>query len=212
MTPPEFQAWQRKVDRRSLLARRRAAGPVDPGRHVGLARPFGADRAGRVHRRAAWVADAQGPVNLAGCDVECDWVFEKSVAGGAKNIDAMREFLAKRVSLGWTDLDKAFASAFAKAGPKTRIIYVGDGIVTTGDADPVAFGKRLRRMYRDCPARRAIAHLLRGERRQQFRGGRAEGHRLAAAAGRSARSAASTAPRRSPANCWAKSPGPRSRT
>ena len=27
------------------------------------------------------------------------------------------------------------------------MIYVGDGIVTTGDADPVAFAKRLRRLY-----------------------------------------------------------------
>ena len=65
----------------------------------------------------------------------------------AKNIDAARQFLAKRVSLGWTDLDKAFAVGLRQGGPKTRIIYVGDGIPTTGDADPVAFAKRLRRLY-----------------------------------------------------------------
>ena len=88
-------------------------------------------------------------VNLACCDVECDWVFEQSLPAERKNIDAMRDFLGKRVSLGWTDLDKAFASAFSKAGPKTRIVYVGDGIVTTGEADPVAFGKRLRRMFQE---------------------------------------------------------------
>ena len=31
--------------------------------------------------------------------------------------------------------------------PDTQVIYVGDGIVTTGDADAVAFTKRLRRLY-----------------------------------------------------------------
>ena len=86
-------------------------------------------------------------INLAGCDVECDWTFEQSVSAEPKNIDTVREFLGNRVSLGWTDLDKAFSSAFSKAGPKTQIVYVGDGIATTGDADPVAFGRRLRRLY-----------------------------------------------------------------
>jgi predicted Zn-dependent protease len=86
-------------------------------------------------------------VNLAGCDVECDWVFDKSAAGDAKSVDAIRQFLARRISLGWTDLDKAFAAAFERAGPKTRILYVGDGITTTGDADPQAFAKRLKKLY-----------------------------------------------------------------
>ena len=86
-------------------------------------------------------------VNLAGCDVECDWVFEKAAAADAKSIDAIRQFLARRISLGWTDLDKAFAAAFERAGPKTQILYVGDGITTTGDADPQAFAKRLKKLY-----------------------------------------------------------------
>jgi tetratricopeptide (TPR) repeat protein len=86
-------------------------------------------------------------INLAACDVACDWTFAQSMPAEPKNLDAVHEFLDKRVSLGWTDLDKAFASAFSKAGPKTRIVYIGDGIVTTGDADPVAFAKRLRKAY-----------------------------------------------------------------
>ncbi|MCY2995196.1 MAG: VIT domain-containing protein [Planctomycetota bacterium] len=107
--------------------------------------------------------------NLAGCDVECDWVFDgtptregaapaKPQLGGnlafpatlsatLQNIDAARQFLADRVSLGWTDLDKAFAAALAKCGPNTKLIYVGDGAPTTGDADPVAFSKRLKQTY-----------------------------------------------------------------
>ncbi len=86
-------------------------------------------------------------VNLAGCDVECDWVFEKPAAADAKNAAAIRQFLAQRTSLGWTDLDRAFASVLAQCGPETHVVYVGDGTVTTRDADPVAFGQRLRRLY-----------------------------------------------------------------
>jgi len=85
--------------------------------------------------------------NLAGCDVECDWVFKKALPANEKNIEAARQFLADRISLGWTDLDKAFASAMKQSGPKSHVVYIGDGIVTGTDVDPVAFGKRLRRLY-----------------------------------------------------------------
>jgi hypothetical protein len=86
-------------------------------------------------------------LNVACCDVECDWVFQKSQPAEAKHVAAARQFLADRVSLGWTDLDKVFAAVLERCGPKTRVVYVGDGIPTTGDADPVAFAKRLRRLY-----------------------------------------------------------------
>ncbi len=86
-------------------------------------------------------------VNLAVCDVECDWAFEKAMPADPSNIATLRQFLTHRVSLGWTDLDKAFASALKQCKPETHVIYVGDGIVTTGDADAVAFTKRLRRLY-----------------------------------------------------------------
>ena len=87
--------------------------------------------------------------NLACMDVECDWVFEKAVPAEAKNIDAARQFLDRRVSLGWTDLAKAFSTAFAHAGRNTCIIYVGDGIPTVGDADPAAAAAQLRRLYEE---------------------------------------------------------------
>jgi len=86
-------------------------------------------------------------VNLASCDVDCDWVFEKAVPADARNVAAVRQSLARRTSLGWTDLDRAFASALAQCEPDTQVVYVGDGIITTGDADAVAFTKRLRRLY-----------------------------------------------------------------
>ncbi len=88
-------------------------------------------------------------INLAVCDVDCEWVFQKSKPADENNITTAREYLERRISLGWTDLDKAFASALAQCGPKTQVIYVGDGVVTTGDADPVAFSKRLRRLCQD---------------------------------------------------------------
>jgi Flp pilus assembly protein TadD/predicted Zn-dependent protease len=86
-------------------------------------------------------------LNVAACDVNCDWIFEKPVPATAANLTTVRDVLAKRSSLGWTDLDKAFASAMTMSAPGTHVIYVGDGIVTTGDADPVAFADRLRRTY-----------------------------------------------------------------
>ncbi len=89
--------------------------------------------------------------NLGTCDVECPWVFAKPAAADAKNIEMTRQKLAARRSLGWTDLDKAIRSALAQCGPKTQVVYIGDGIVTTGDADPVAFVKRLRRMAEGKP-------------------------------------------------------------
>src|SRR5262249_43200053 len=85
--------------------------------------------------------------NLACCDVTCDWAFEHPVAAEAKNLIAARNMLDRRVSLGWSDLDKAFASVMDLADAKTHVIYVGDGIPVTSSADPVAFAKRLRTMY-----------------------------------------------------------------
>ncbi|MCC6125288.1 MAG: tetratricopeptide repeat protein [Pirellulales bacterium] len=87
--------------------------------------------------------------NLACIDVDCDWAFEKAAAAEAKNIDAARQFLDRRTALGWTDLEKAFQNALERAGKNTRIIYVGDGIPTTGDGDPAAVSARIGRMYDD---------------------------------------------------------------
>ncbi|MCH7729574.1 MAG: hypothetical protein IH991_24315, partial [Planctomycetes bacterium] len=49
--------------------------------------------------------------NVAGCDVESDWVFTKPKSANAKNIDAARQMIEDRAPLGWTDLDNALASA-----------------------------------------------------------------------------------------------------
>jgi predicted Zn-dependent protease len=85
--------------------------------------------------------------NLGTCDVTCDWAFTRLTSADAAGIAEARSYLARRNSLGWTNLDLAFAEALKKSDPKTHVIYVGDGIVTSGDADPVAFTKRLRKAY-----------------------------------------------------------------
>ncbi|HUR54841.1 MAG TPA: VIT and VWA domain-containing protein, partial [Gemmataceae bacterium] len=90
-------------------------------------------------------------VNLAACDVGCDWAFDKPRPATPQNLTAIGQLLDKRSSLGWTDLDKAFASALAMCEPGTHVVYVGDGIVTTGDADAVAFAKRVQRLHQGKP-------------------------------------------------------------
>jgi hypothetical protein len=89
--------------------------------------------------------------NLGTCDVDCQWVFARPAAADARNIEIARQKLASRRSLGWTDLDRAMQGALAQCSPKTQVVYIGDGIVTTGDADPVDFTKRLRRMTEGKP-------------------------------------------------------------
>ena len=97
--------------------------------------------------------------NLAACDVECDWVFPQALPVDQANIDRAWQFLHARASLGWTDLDKAFAAVVKQTEPHSQVLYLGDGIITTGDADPVAFGKRLRKMYQDA-GRRGTFHAV----------------------------------------------------
>jgi len=86
-------------------------------------------------------------VNLATCDVNCDWVFEKPVPATVANLASIQQVLTRRISLGWTNLDTAFTSAMNMSDASTHVVYIGDGISTIGDADPVAFAKRLKRSY-----------------------------------------------------------------
>ena len=128
-------------------------------------------------------------VNLACCDVNCDWVFEKAVSADAKNVRTMRQFLDRRTSLGWTDLPRAFSQAFQHAGRNTCIVYVGDGIPTTGDADPAATAAELRRLYNEkcdgvpplggMPAKAGTPTCHAVSVGSTFESGVLEGHRLA---------------------------------
>ncbi len=99
---------------------------------------------------AAALLDALSPkdsFNLAAADVATDWVFPAPQPATPANVLQARSFLAARVSLGWSDLDRAFADAFRQCPPGGHIVYLGDGIVTTGDANPQAFAARLKGLY-----------------------------------------------------------------
>ena len=101
--------------------------------------------------------------NLATCDMTCDWAFAQPLPADARNVSAARDFLAKRTSLGWTDLDVAFASALKRSSPNTHVIYVGDGI-----ADHRR--RRSDRLHATAAAivHRAGRHLPRRHARQQL--------------------------------------------
>ncbi len=73
--------------------------------------------------------------NLAVCDVDCVWTFDKSVDAVPEQIIKARDVLQKRRSMGWTNLQRGWESALAKASPGAHLIYVGDGIVTRGTHD-----------------------------------------------------------------------------
>ena len=80
---------------------------------------------------------------LAAADVGTVWAFSEPVAANAENIAKAQAFLDERLSLGWTNLDRAFDDTFKKAPADAHVIYIGDGIVSFGDTDPAAFVKRL---------------------------------------------------------------------
>ena len=123
--------------------------------------------AGQRAMQAGFIAAVLGSltprdtVNLACCDVDCDWVFEKAVPADAKNIKTIRQYLDRRASLGWTDLAKAFSQVFERAGRNTCIVYVGDGIPTVGNADPAALAAKLRRIYDEkCRDKKPVCHAV----------------------------------------------------
>ena len=95
---------------------------------------------------------ASDQFQLACADVGTTWFAAKPVEATPENIAQARTFLEERHSLGWTDLDRAFADAFQKSPLDAHIIYVGDGIVTAGPLDTSAFVQRLRRKFHETEA------------------------------------------------------------
>ena len=79
---------------------------------------------------------------LLGSDYKAAWFDPGAVPADAAHVAAALDFLDARPSLGWTDLDLAFATALESAGKGAVVVYVGDGMVTRGDADGSAFARR----------------------------------------------------------------------
>ncbi|MBI5759842.1 MAG: hypothetical protein HZA46_15090 [Planctomycetales bacterium] len=80
---------------------------------------------------------------IAATDVGTAWPFAEPVVANAENIATAQKFLDDRLSLGWTNLDRAFDDVMKKTPADAHVIYIGDGIVSSGDTDPAAFVKRL---------------------------------------------------------------------
>jgi len=101
---------------------------------------------------------------LACLDAECTWYAPEAGAQAAtdETIGDVRDFLARRVSLGWTDLRKTLSEVLARAGERTQVIYVGDCIDTSGDADPVATANAIKRIYTDSDASATVHAVATG--------------------------------------------------
>ncbi len=86
--------------------------------------------------------------NLAVTDVETLFAFDKPTAATPANVGKARDFLAKRASLGWSDLERGLAAVLAQAAPGTHVVYLGDGVAGTVAADPQAAAVRLEEAYK----------------------------------------------------------------
>ncbi len=89
---------------------------------------------------------------LLACDVEPHWLVQEAQEATEENAAKALAALDARFSLGWTDLEKAFDAVAAGAAAGTDVVYVGDGIPTSGKADPVATADALRARAKDAGA------------------------------------------------------------
>lgn len=83
---------------------------------------------------------------LACADVGTTWLSAEPLSVNVENAAKARAFLDERVSLGWTNLDRAFADVIQKSPADAQVLYVGDGIVSAGSTDPAAFVQRLKKL------------------------------------------------------------------
>ncbi len=133
------------------LARTAKKAPVDV---LILADTSGSISGPAREAQAAFVAallEALGPddtFDLAVFDAELKWAHGRPTKPDPATREVALGLLDGRAPLGWTDLDRAIAAAAERAGSSTQVIYVGDGAVTTGDADPAAFARRAPTRYK----------------------------------------------------------------
>ena len=87
--------------------------------------------------------------NVAFCDVNTSWLHARPTAPTDDAVSEARRWIDERVSLGWTNLDRMAESVLTKSKKNSHVIYIGDGIVTAGDADAQAFANRLQSLATD---------------------------------------------------------------
>ena len=86
--------------------------------------------------------------NLAVTDVATLFAFPRSVPATPDNINTARDYLARRASLGWSDLEGGLKAVLAQAAPGAQVVYLGDGIAGTVAADPQGAAVRLEESYK----------------------------------------------------------------
>ena len=106
---------------------------------------------------------AEGHVQPGRCDVKCDWASSRACRRPKNNVAEAQAFLASAHSLGWTDLDKAFAAALKRMRSRHARHLRRRRHRHTGDADPVAFANDCKRLVNG-----GKAHVPRRRRRQQL--------------------------------------------
>jgi hypothetical protein len=86
---------------------------------------------------------AEDRVRLLAYDVEPVWLLAEASAPDATALGAALDALEARRSLGWSDVEAGLGAALDAVGAHGLVVHVGDGIGTTGDADPQALATRL---------------------------------------------------------------------
>ena len=99
--------------------------------------------------------------NVAVCDVDTGWIFseEAGVEPTEENIEKAIDVLQARYSLGWSDIPRAIDSALTRTRHfidsttnsgwirPTHVVYIGDGVANTYDADPGRAAADIKRSY-----------------------------------------------------------------
>src|SRR5437764_13797412 len=86
---------------------------------------------------------AKDRFRLMTCDVAAHWLREEPMAADDQGVQAALRFLDQRPSLGWTDVELAVDQALSHARAGSTVVYVGDGIHTSGAGDE-GLAQRLR--------------------------------------------------------------------
>jgi len=133
LSPPDAAAdgWQRELtpegDPLDLVILADTSGSMDPAQRDA--------QADFLQALLALVSE-KDRVRIAACDTDVNWLDE------GRRAEAV-SWLTDRHSLGWSDMDRALKDALFVSGEGSHVIYLGDGIGTTGDADPVDLARRI---------------------------------------------------------------------
>jgi hypothetical protein len=140
-SPDQAAGWQREVvpdgEPLDLLVIADTSGSMDPAKRHAQRQFVGT---------LLQMLSPRDRFRLLTCDVSARWCSETATPADDQARAAALDFLRARESLGWTDLDAAFAKVAAVVAPTTTVVYVGDGIQTAGDADGAALAQRLQRL------------------------------------------------------------------